>query len=199
MRKVFYLLSLIFLMSACTHNNTQPQNNMEVMPQGVSVTDSHIKMNNSYARTDDLRAQHLTNLATSIPNVNNATALVLGNIAIVGIEVAPDVDRSKVGTIKYSVLEGLRHDPQGAGAVVIADPDIYTRLIEMRREIAAGRPIQGIMNELSDIVGRLMPDVPLPEAGKNPQDAMERQKNDMNQTDDRELNKIQQNQSNHRK
>lgn len=187
-------------MSACTQNNTQPpQNNMGVMPQGVSVRDSHVNMNPSYARTDDERAQHLTNLASSIPDVNSATALVLGNIAIVGIEVAPDVDRSKVGTIKYSVLEGLRHDPQGAGAVVIADPDIYSRLTEMRSEIAAGRPIQGIMNELSDIVGRLMPDVPFPETGKNPQDAMERQKNDMNQTDDRELERIQQNQSNHQK
>ncbi|MBW8348676.1 YhcN/YlaJ family sporulation lipoprotein [Bacillus sp. IITD106] len=197
MRKIFIITSLM-LMSACSYNNGQTgyNNNSETMPQGVSVKNSHININKNNNDTDEQRANHLANLAAGVPNVNGATAVVLGNIAIVGIDVDADVDRSKVGTIKYSVAEGLKHDPQGAGAVVVADPDINARLKEIRRDMAAGKPIQGIMNELSDIVGRIIPDAPNPEMGKNPENAVKKPKKQMNNQNDRELENEQQKQTN---
>ncbi|MBS4177260.1 YhcN/YlaJ family sporulation lipoprotein [Lederbergia citrea] len=199
MRNALFLLLFLLLMSACQQKNTQHQNNMDVMPQGVSVKDSHIDVRDRSDMVDEQRAQYLADLAGDIPNVRNATGLVIGNIAIVGIDVDPNVDRSKVGTIKYAVSESLRHDPQGVGAMVVADPDVNARLIEMRREISAGKPIQGIMNELSAMIGRLMPDVPLPENGKNPQNATERPKDEMNRSNDRELEMEQKDQSNQQK
>lgn len=37
---------------------------------------------------------------------------------------------------------------EGANAVVVADPDTVSRLKEMGKEIQAGRPVSGIMDEL---------------------------------------------------
>ena len=199
MRKIYYPFILLLLMTACTNNNNVQEKNADVMPQGVSVKDSHLNMADRTDYTNEQRADYLAKLASDIPNVYNATAVVLGNIAVVGIDVDKNMDRSKVGTIKYSVAESLKHDPLGAGALVVAGPDITSRLRGVQSDIAAGRPIQGIMDELSDIVGRLMPEIPQVEDGRNPQEATEKPKREMDQHEDQELEKVQEEQSNHHK
>ena len=83
-----------------------------------------------------------------------------GKWAVVGIDVNAHLDRPEVGVIKYSVAEALKEDPQGANAIVTADPDIVQRLREMNADIRQGRPIAGIAEELADIVGRLIPQLP---------------------------------------
>ncbi|HLU23389.1 YhcN/YlaJ family sporulation lipoprotein [Lederbergia graminis] len=200
MRNVLFIVLCLIILSACTQNNADSQNenknsnnnvpNSEFMPKGVSVRDSHLNTDTTKA-SDEERAQHLANLAASVPNVNDATAVVLGNIAVVGIDIDGNVERSQVGTIKYSVAESLKHDPHGAGAVVVADPDINARLKEISEDIKNGKPIQGLMNELADIVGRVIPDIPIQEKGKNPEDSMDNQKQDLNNTKENKLEKEQ--------
>lgn len=147
-------------------------------------------------------SKHLVDLATSVPNVRDATAVVLGNYAIVGIDVDRNIERSQVGSIKYSVAESLKNDPHGARAVVIADPDMTARLREVAEDIRAGNPISGIMNELSDISGRLMPEVPadmIEPKAKNGKNATENPKKEMNNQDSKQLEKEQDDQSKHHK
>jgi YhcN/YlaJ family sporulation lipoprotein len=105
-------------------------------------------------------AERLAQLATRVEQVNDATAVVVGRYAVVGIDVDANLDRAKVGSIKYTVAEALKDDPMGANAIVIADADTYYRLQEMAEEIRTGRPLAGVMDELAEIVGRLMPQVP---------------------------------------
>lgn len=199
MKKLAHTLIIFLLLTACSPKNEYTENNVSPIPQGVNVKDSHIKMNDNISRTDEERANYLAGLAAGIPNVHQVTAVVLGNFAIVGINVDKDLDRSKVGTIKYSVAESLKNDPQGAGAIVIADPDLYERLKEIRNDIANGKPVQGIMNEMADITGRLMPELPQQLDGVSPEIAPDKPMNEMNQQNDQELEKIQQEQSNNRK
>ena len=89
-------------------------------------------------------------LAVKVPHVNDATAVVLGKYAIVGIDIDQDIDRSQVGTIKYSVGEALQQDPYGAYATIVADPDLNERIREVAADIENGQPIRGILNELSE-------------------------------------------------
>ena len=85
-------------------------------------------LKNSYIENVDRKtgqeiSKRLVELATSIPNVNDATAVVIGRYAIVGIDVNSKLERSQVGSIKYSVAESLKKDPYGANAIVVADAD----------------------------------------------------------------------------
>jgi YhcN/YlaJ family sporulation lipoprotein len=105
-------------------------------------------------------ADHLEKLAASVPNVQSAHCVVFGNTAVVGINVKPDMERSKVGTIKYSVAEALRKDPNGANAIVTADMDLNQRLRNIRDSIRAGRPITGFGEQMASIIGRIMPQLP---------------------------------------
>jgi YhcN/YlaJ family sporulation lipoprotein len=105
-------------------------------------------------------AERLADLAASVPDVNEATCVVFGNTAIVGIDVDGKLDASEVGAIKYAVAEALRNDPYGVNAIVTADMDLYQRINELSRQIKDGKPVSGFANELADIVGRIMPQLP---------------------------------------
>lgn len=106
------------------------------------------------------KADHLVNLATRVKGVKKATAVVVNKVAVVGITVDDKLERSRVGTIKYSVAESLKEDPLGATAFVTADPGLVQRIREMNEDFRKGRPIAGIAEELADITGRLIPQTP---------------------------------------
>ncbi|MBO8176374.1 MAG: YhcN/YlaJ family sporulation lipoprotein [Bacillus sp. (in: Bacteria)] len=187
---VFFLSSLMFINGCVRSNDNEVQNKEQL----ITVKDSHIE--NVDRKTGQEISRRLVELATSVPHVNDATAVVLGPYALVGIDVDSNIERSEVGSIKYSVAESLKSDPYGAEAVVIADPDLYARLQEIGVDIQQGKPIQGIMNELADIAGRLMPEIPrhivVPEA----EDANDNEKKGLNEKEKQSLENNQQNQSN---
>lgn len=141
-------------------------------------------------------ANHLKEIAVQSPQVKNATALVIGPYAVVGIDVDKKLDRSRVGTIKYTVSEALRNDPYGKTAVVIADADINQRLINMKDKINEGYPVQGIIEELAAIIGRYMPDLPAPQQVPSQPD---QNKDILPEDNKEELDNIQDEQSNHEK
>jgi YhcN/YlaJ family sporulation lipoprotein len=156
MRMLYLIVISLSLITGCNNNNkevaeNQNQNIVQVKNTNIPEVDRS---------TGQDIAQHLVDLTTSIPNVKDATAVVLGPFAFVGIDVDSNMERSQVGSLKYTVAESLKKDPHGARAVVIADPDITARLKEIAEDIENGAPIQGIANELADISGRLMPEIP---------------------------------------
>ncbi|WP_217585716.1 YhcN/YlaJ family sporulation lipoprotein [Lentibacillus saliphilus] len=156
------VLSLMIIVGAgCSQQEDEaiPKEEANNNDRIVQVKDSNPNQQKKRASNRDI-ADHLSHVASDIPNVSDAAAIVAGPYAVVAIDVDKDLDRSRVGTIKYSVTEALQHDPYGKTAVVIADGDIVERLRRMGNKIAQGYPIQGIIDELSAIVGRYMPELP---------------------------------------
>lgn len=155
---------LLAAVAGCQQNNQPAEegrdndnHNTKYMEVKQSVDDRHVNRKN--ITSQDI-AKHLVNIANGVPQVKDATAVVTMGYAVVGIDVDKDVDRSKVGTIKYAVAEAMRDDRYGANAVVVADPDTVERLKKMGQSIKEGRPVSGVLDELADIVGRVMPQVP---------------------------------------
>ncbi|KLL01415.1 hypothetical protein XJ18_00010 [Bacillus pumilus] len=192
-----FMIQTIILLGAC-----QQQEKPEALDKQdgrqhlVRVSDSSKKKTNQARPSTDV-AQHLVNVTEHVADVNDATAIVIGRYAVVGIDVKDDLDRSKVETIKYSVAKALRNDPEGANAVVVADPDTVSRLKEMGKEIQAGRPVSGIMDELAAIVGRVMPEMPKNEIDRNEKDPTNDPNNQLKERDRKQLEKNQNDQSNH--
>lgn len=102
----------------------------------------------------------LEELAKGIPQVKDAKCVILGKTAIVGITVEPNLDRSRVNIIKYSVAEAFRKDPEGINAFVTADMALGERIRHVREDIRNGRPFSGFAQELGDIIGRVAPQLP---------------------------------------
>lgn len=194
MWKIIMALLLLALSAGCS-----TKNNIENNHKTSEMNVKNSTFDNVDRKTGQAISKRLVMLARRIPNVENATAVVLGPYAIVGIDVNPKLDRSQVGSIKYSVAESLRKDPYGAKSIVVADVDTNQRLKEIASEIKKGRPGQGIMQELADVVGRLMPEVPGDLLTPNPKNATDRQDNKLPQNDQNKLKHQQEEQSNHKK
>lgn len=195
-RYILMSFAICLLLSGCNTNK-----NNEIANNGKQ---SLVKVKNSYIDNVDRKtgqeiSRRLVDLATSVPNVHDATAVVLGKYAIVGIDVNAKIDRSQVGSIKYSVAESLKKDPYGANAVVVADADTTQRLKEIQADINKGRPIAGIMEELADVAGRLMPEIPGDLVTPSPKNAPEKPDKKLPANEERKLNKEQEKQSNYHK
>lgn len=198
MKHKLKLMMIIMLLSGCsTFQQSTDNDNQQNNQQPIHVKNTTIE--NIDRKTGQEIADHLVQLASSVPNVNDATAVVIGNYAVVGIDVNKDLERSDVGSIKYSVAESLKNDHHGARAIVVADADLNARLREVADDIKANQPVQGIMNELADITGRLMPELPSDLIEPSPQKAPEDQKNKLDHKEDQYLDKQQQDQSNQHK
>jgi len=160
MRLIVVSLIVIALASGCSNANhgasPSPNNNNQKVRVQQTIPPKP-EINN--AENENV-AQRLEKLATSVPHVIDANCVVIGDTAIVGINVDGNLERARVGTIKYSVAEALREDPVGIHAIVTADMDIGNRLRELRTDINNGRPVSGFAQERADIVGRIIPQFP---------------------------------------
>jgi YhcN/YlaJ family sporulation lipoprotein len=194
MIRLISVLALIMFMSACNALNNANQDDK----------DNKVKVQNSAIQQVDRQSgqeisKHLVGLTTRVPNVEDAAAVVIGRYAIVGIDVNDQMERSEVDTVKYTVAETLKKDPHGARAVVVADPDITARLKEISEDIRNGKPIQGIMNELADITGRVMPEVPADMIEPQTKSPTEDPKKNLDDKEQKKLEKNQEQESNYHK
>lgn len=191
MKKSILCSCFVLLLAGCTANGDQQ-----------AQTDNHIAnvknstIDNVNRKSGQEISERLVDLATSIPNVNDATAVVIGRYAIVGIDINSNLERSEVGSIKYAVAESLKNDPYGANAMIVADPDINARLGEIAEDIQDGEPVQGIFNELADITGRIIPELPADVLNNDPGSNLKNPDNKLNENEKNELKKDQDKQSN---
>lgn len=187
------MLMICLFITGCGTSTKENANNNNQNDEMQTKNVTYKQTNNE---PDEKTATHLANLAASIPGVNDATAVVIGDYAVVGIDVDAKLDRSRVESIKYSVAESLKHDPRGVNAVVVADIDTYERLKEMGRQISEGNGGEGIMDELAAIVGRAMPQFPNELMEDSSKDPVKQSDKQLPQGDENELKKEQEDQSN---
>ncbi|MFI8491914.1 YhcN/YlaJ family sporulation lipoprotein [Peribacillus butanolivorans] len=198
MRKLILSLATVLLMTGCSMNNNNEQSQENTKSNLTKVNNSSVQETDR--KTGQQTAKRLTGLAKSIPEVNDATAVVLGKYAIVGIDIDQDIERSQVGTIKYSVGESFKKDPNGANAIIVADPDINERIREVAKDINNGKPVRGILNELADITSRVIPEVPGDILTPTPTKVIENEKAKLNDKKERkQLDEEQNDQANHYK
>ncbi|MDL2418032.1 YhcN/YlaJ family sporulation lipoprotein [Bacillus tropicus] len=157
MKILIYMLMVCLLITGCSIGK---KDNPNEKPEQKNVSMKNVNYTNKSNKPNEKAADHLASLAASVPGVNDAKAVVVGKYAIVGIDVKAKLDRTRVESIKYSVAESLKNDPDGANAVVVADVDTYERLKQIGKQIKKGKTGEGILDELAAIVGRVMPQVP---------------------------------------
>ncbi|TWM19364.1 hypothetical protein CHCC14821_0576 [Bacillus paralicheniformis] len=195
--RIFFLILIqtVMLLSACGIQNNA-RNEANELPGNKPIQVKNSSQEPVNREDGQAISRRLVKITESVPGVNDATAVVLGRLAVVGIDVKDNLERSKVESIKYSVAEALQNDPYGANAAVVADPDTVNRLRSMGREIQAGRPVKGILDELAAIVGRVLPEVPN-DATDNQQTNPTKSNNDqLNDRNQKQLEKEQNKQSN---
>ncbi|KAA6453000.1 YhcN/YlaJ family sporulation lipoprotein [Bacillus swezeyi] len=196
MRIIFLIfIQTAILLSACGIQNNA-QNEANELPGNRPIHVKNTAQEPVNREDGQAISRRLVKITENVPGVNDATAIVLGRLAVVGIDVKDNLERSKVESIKYSVAEALQDDPYGANAAVVADPDTVNRLRAMGREIQAGRPVKGILDELAAIVGRVLPEVPNDATDDQKTNPTKSNNDQLNDNKQKQLEKQQNDQSN---
>ncbi|MFC7061340.1 YhcN/YlaJ family sporulation lipoprotein [Halobacillus seohaensis] len=164
MKFIFIIIGCLLFLMGCQQQEEdsllQEKSNTNTNMQYVTNSDPVTPEKKSNQET----ARYLAKLAAKVPDVQDATALVVGNYATIGIDVDKDLDRSRVGIVKYSVAEAVKDDQYGKDALIIADADGVERIRDLGDKMAKGHPIEAVTDELSQIVARYLPEGPVEES-----------------------------------
>jgi YhcN/YlaJ family sporulation lipoprotein len=106
-------------------------------------------------------AQENENLESTIEGINgvrNATIVITGNTAYVGITL--DNNTTDANNIKSNVSQQIKSSNRNISTVYVStDAGFMNRLRNVGNGIRAGRPISGFTNELNNMVERITPNM----------------------------------------
>lgn len=112
--------------------------------------------NNNMTNQDSEKADRLAEKIAQMNDINSATVVLAENSAWVGVDFKANVSLTQ--GIKDEITRMVKNEDNTINTVyVTADADTVTRLRNMARDIAAGRPVSGFINELREIGKRIMP------------------------------------------
>lgn len=104
------------------------------------------------------RAAKIATNVAKLPEVNKATVVVSGNTAIVGIDMKASVQGTHETQVKKKVEKTVRDTDKGIKNVsVTSDPDLYKRIENIAKGIAAGRPLSEFTKQITEILKRITP------------------------------------------
>ncbi|MDN5316945.1 MAG: hypothetical protein PWR08_1069 [Thermoanaerobacterium sp.] len=104
------------------------------------------------------RAAKIATNVAKLPEVNKATVVVSGNTAIVGIDMKASVQGTHETQVKKKVEKTVRDTDKGIKNVsVTSDPDLYKRIDNIAKGIAAGRPLSEFTKQITEILKRITP------------------------------------------
>lgn len=104
------------------------------------------------------RAAKIATNVAKLPEVNKATVVVSGNTAIVGIDMKASVQGTHETQVKKKVEKTVRDTDKSIKNVsVTSDPDLYKRIDNIAKGIAAGRPLSEFTKQITEILKRITP------------------------------------------
>ncbi|MFW0861755.1 MAG: YhcN/YlaJ family sporulation lipoprotein [Dethiobacter sp.] len=100
-------------------------------------------------------AEQIADAATKVEGVDNAVAIVISNLAMLGITLERDTARNEV-EIKREVAKIVEErQPRIVSAYVSANPDIIRQLQEISSGIQRGEPISTFFDQISEVLRRM--------------------------------------------
>jgi len=93
-----------------------------------------------------------------LKEVKNTTVLLSGNTAIIGVEIDRNVQGQMTDDLKNKIIKAVK-DADGSirNVSVTANPDLFTRISNIEKDIRDGRPISGFAEEFQEILRRINP------------------------------------------
>ncbi|WP_418790967.1 YhcN/YlaJ family sporulation lipoprotein [Phosphitispora sp. TUW77] len=110
----------------------------------------------STAETKDLAAD-INKIAMSVQGVEKSYSVVVGNVALIGIDIDKDQQEPGISNIKNRVAEKAEADARIVRAYVSSDPDTTARIKELADNVRKGRPVTEDLDEIGEIIQRLTP------------------------------------------
>ncbi|HBK84837.1 MAG TPA: hypothetical protein DDZ53_02255 [Firmicutes bacterium] len=103
-------------------------------------------------------ADRVIKIVNAMPEVKTSYALVVGNVAMVGVDLRDKLTADKENALKTRIsADTKRQMPELAEVWVTSDPDLVTRIRNLASRISRGEPITGFFDEITNIAKKLQP------------------------------------------
>lgn len=107
---------------------------------------------------DTMKSDQIANAVKQLPGVQNATVVVTGNTAYVGITLDRSTTAANTNNIKSQVAQVVRSTATGVNTVYVStDVGFMNRLRAVGEGLRSGRPITGFTTELNNIIRGIAP------------------------------------------
>lgn len=104
------------------------------------------------------RANSIARRIAQLNEVNRCSVLLSGDTAIVGVDMANNLEGRMTTELKQNIENIVKDmDNNIKNVSITADPDLFTRISNMARDIRDGRPITGFANQFQEILRRITP------------------------------------------
>ncbi|MFO7263314.1 MAG: YhcN/YlaJ family sporulation lipoprotein [Bacillota bacterium] len=136
-------------------------NNRNVIPddgvQGITNANPNLVTgrNPNSANNVFLDADRMAEVAAAVDGVENATAVIVGATAYVGLDLDPQVGRRKADAVEEEVARRVNRAVPRYHVIVTSDVDMLGQLTEIDNGLRAGRPIEQFRDQLDVINQRL--------------------------------------------
>jgi YhcN/YlaJ family sporulation lipoprotein len=117
-------------------------------------------VNDNMGRESNRIAEQLAKEASKVNGVRAATVVYTNGTAVVGLDLEKNIEAGQTENIKQEVSNRLKKTNNNVETVSIStDADTVTRIRNIARGVAEGRPVSEFAKELSEITRRVSPSV----------------------------------------
>ncbi len=107
---------------------------------------------------ENARADALSKKISEMNDINSATVVLSDGRAWVGVDLKAGVSGTLTDRLKNEITTIVKKEVNTVQTVyVTADADTVTRLKNITKDITAGKPVSGFINELNEIGRRITP------------------------------------------
>jgi len=172
-RRIVLLAAMVLILAGCgTHGNKDSlnlQNRARMsVENGTSrtypragdyrTTDAAKEFDEKEARSDS-RAQKIANAVTALASIDKASVVVTGNTAIVGIEMAAELNDENLIKAKEEVSDAVKKIDGTIDHVSVTASDELIKRINGMSDSASGRKVPDYNDRMKKIVSELTPKV----------------------------------------
>lgn len=134
-------------------NNRTLDNNRMNTDLERNVDPNNLSNTNMTDKADKIAAE-----VTKVKDVKSATVVITGNTALVGINMTSGTKGTLNAQVKESVEDAVKAVDKNITRVsVTADPDLFTRIENIAKDIGNGKPLSGFGQEIEEIIRRVTP------------------------------------------
>lgn len=157
-RSLIIVLAVVLLVSflAISCSPAQRPGPVEQPPAPANPAPNRNDNNNNMTNEESAKADRLAERIARMKDINSATVVLADNSAWVGVDFKANVSLTE--GVKDEITRIVKNEDKSIDTVyVTADADTVTRLRNIARDIAAGRPVSGFIDELREMGKRIMP------------------------------------------
>ncbi|KGG80555.1 hypothetical protein Y919_05470 [Caloranaerobacter azorensis H53214] len=109
-------------------------------------------------KTLSARAEKIADSIVDLPGVDDATVVITGNTALVGVDIEKELEGKVVTDLKKQIVTRVKQtDKDIKNVTVTADPDLFERIDDIAQEINRGRGMSEFADEVKEIIRRITP------------------------------------------